>query len=316
MISSLELARLCGVSQGTVDRALHGRAGISAKTRARILAVAEKRGYRPNPAAREIMTGVSPLVGGIIPSLQGLFFMDLMEEVKTALAARGFRLLLTTVSTAPEFLEVLAKFSARRLRAVVAVPPDEGIVVSSKLLSGMRMVTLLSPVGGSSRVPLVAPDEVETGRQATERLLAAGHRKVAHITYQRAAMAIRDRAAGYVNAMQSAGFEPVVLRVVDSDSLDKVIDGGVTGLFCHNDWLAVRAISALAGRGVNVPDDVSVVGVDASPTFEALHPGLSTFAYPRREIAANVAALVSGDGSVSVELRCRPVEGSTLLPRR
>jgi len=68
MISSLELAELCGVSQGTVDRALHGRGGIAESTRAKILEAARLHGYAPNPAARELMTGQSSVCGAVIPA--------------------------------------------------------------------------------------------------------------------------------------------------------------------------------------------------------------------------------------------------------
>lgn len=68
MISSLQLAKLCGVSQGTVDRALHNRGRVSEQTRARILEAARAQGYVPNPAARELMTGRSTLVAAIAPS--------------------------------------------------------------------------------------------------------------------------------------------------------------------------------------------------------------------------------------------------------
>jgi DNA-binding LacI/PurR family transcriptional regulator len=90
MISSLELAKICGVSQGTVDRALHNRPGISAATKRRVLAAARQHGYQPNPVAGELLRGRSRVVGAIVPALGGLFFMDLMQAVNCALAAAGF----------------------------------------------------------------------------------------------------------------------------------------------------------------------------------------------------------------------------------
>ena len=90
MISSLELAKLCKVSQGTVDRALHDRPGISIKTRDRILRIAAEHGYQANPVATEMMQGKSIIVGGLVPSLNSVFFMDLFQTISRKLDALGF----------------------------------------------------------------------------------------------------------------------------------------------------------------------------------------------------------------------------------
>src|ERR1700744_2609682 len=116
MISSLELARRCGVSQGTVDRALHDRPGVSAKTREKILRVARQHGYRPHPGVRELLTGESRTVGALVPVVNNIFFMDLFSELDQALKQKGLRLQLTPVEDQAAFLEALEDCAARRHR--------------------------------------------------------------------------------------------------------------------------------------------------------------------------------------------------------
>lgn len=294
MISSLELARLCGVSQGTVDRALHGRPGISAATRERILAFAEKHGYSPNPAARELITGQSRTVGAIVPSVNNIFFMDLFSELARRLRGRGLGIQLVPVESAEEFLAALADFAARRHRLALAVPPVDGIEVPRSVSSALPVVSMISPCTGKG-VHFVSPDEEETGRAAVDYLYDKGHRRILHLTYVRRSYAIRARADGYEKQMRALGLEPRVLTGAEGGALFRALEEHrPTALFCHNDWLALSAMLLLSERGVRVPEDISVLGVDNSPTLMAINPHLTTLAYPVEAVGRAVLEVLDG----------------------
>ncbi|MBU4199258.1 MAG: LacI family transcriptional regulator [Verrucomicrobia bacterium] len=285
MISSLQLARLCGLSQGTVDRALHNRPGICPATRQRILDLARKHGYRPHPLARELLAGERNTVGAIIPALNSLFFLDLMNEIRNALMQEGWRLFLCAVTDENEFQETLADFAARRCRAAIVIPPRDHLPLPASVTADMPVVSLLSPCQGT-RVTFLTPDEVMTGRDAVAYLMKLGHRRILHVTYARRACAIRDRAKGYRVAMREHGQIPRVLAPLSASALlDAVRRHQPTALFCHNDWLALSALRILAQAGIRIPDDISVLGVDNSPTFSALCPDITTMQYPVGDIA-------------------------------
>ena len=285
MISSIGLAKLCGVSQGTADRALHNRPGISAATRQRILALAKKHGYRPHPVARELLAGERATVGAIIPALNGVFFSDLMNAIRLELMQEGWRLFMCAVTDEREFQETLADFAARRCRAAIVIPPRDHLPIPAPVTTDMPVLCLLSPCRGT-RVTLLAPDEVTTGRDAVAYLMQRGHRRILHITYSRRAAAIRDRARGYALAMRKHSQIP---RVLASPSEPALLDAlrryHPTALFCHNDWLALSALRILAQAGMRVPDDISILGVDNSSTFTALCPDITTMQYPVEAIA-------------------------------
>lgn len=296
MISSLELARLCGVSQGTVDRALHGRAGIRATTRERILEVARQAGYRPNPAARELITGVSRTVGAVVPSVNNLFFMDVLQSLGRKLRARGLTFQVTPAETAEEFFAVLEEFAARRHRLVLAIPPEEGLEIAPEVTATFPVATLVSPCAGV-RVSFLAPDDAEAGRVAVRYLHARGHRRIAHLSFARVAHAIAARERGYEEAMRERGLRPVVTRDSTPKTLRALLETErPTALFCHNDWLASQVMLALAEAGRRVPEDVSVLGVDHGPTLSALNPNLTTLAYPREAVEAAFLRLLEGKG--------------------
>lgn len=312
MISSLELARRCGVSQGTVDRALHGRPGISMKTREKILRAARQGGYRPHPGVRELLTGQSRTVAALVPSVNNIFFMDLFSELDQALKKEGLRLQLSPVEDRTSFLEALEDGAARRHRMVIAIPPEDHIPIPKTIAVAFPLVSLLSPCRGTG-VHFLSVDEEQTGRDAVTYLHEQGHRRILHLTYARRAHAITERSLGYRNEMKTRGLKPHVLVEVDQPSLAKALEQHQpTALFCHNDWMALRTMLLLSEMGVRVPEDISVLGVDNSPTLMALHPGLTTLAFPLASAVRAVLAILAGKpGSLSAE-RYRVVERTTV----
>jgi LacI family transcriptional regulator len=299
MISSLELARLFGVSHGTVDRALHGRSGISEKTRSKILAAAELHGYVPNPAAREIITGESKVVGALLPQMNSVFFMDLFNEVKECLRSLGFRMIFAAYSDEAEFLELLDEFSARRLRGVVFAPPHDGLVVPARISRNTKLVSLLSPVSGDG-VSFVSPDENATGALAAEHLIACGRKRLLHITYPRESHAIIARKIGFERVCGCENVHCSVLRDPRADALSaKLAEFKPDGIFCHNDWLALSTLRILEREGLSVPESVSIIGVDDSPTFNRLNNEITTIPYPYAWCADEVVAFLNAPPLVS-----------------
>ncbi len=278
----MELAKLCGVSQGTVDRAIHGRPGVSAATRDKILAMAAEHGYRPHPAAKELLSGKSNILGMLVPAMNSVFFMDFMQVVKEACDDFGLRLFISPVADKVEFIEALDDFAARRVRAILAIPPEENIQIPAHLVNSLPIATLISPCENDV-VPFFAPNEQFTGVDAAAYLADKGHRRILHVTYHRQACGIIERQAGYVSEMTSRGLQPKVC--VFSDLLSTVASYQPTAIFCHNDWLAIRVMRALQENGVSVPGDVSILGVDNSPTFNRFQSDITTMTYPMAEIA-------------------------------
>jgi len=280
MISSIELARQCGISQGTVDRALHNRPGVSPKTRERVLRIAKELGYRPNPMARELLTGQSLTVGAILPAVNNVFFMDLFNELARALGKQGMRLQITPVENSASFLAVLADFASRRHRLAVVIPPAENIPVPRAITAGIPLVSLFSPcIGPGCR--FISADEEQTGRDAVHYLHRRGHQRIMHLTYARRALAIDARVRGYRQQCDKLGLPAKIVVNPGLESLgEALLRFRPTALFCHNDWLALRASVLLSELGVRMPDKISILGVDNSPTLTALQPGLTTLAYP------------------------------------
>lgn len=307
MISSLELARICGVSQGTVDRALKGRAGIRESTKRKVLQAAAKHGYRPNPAAREILTGRSRIVQAVFPTANNLFFMDLAERLGRTLRAKNFQLQISLAGETSEFLAALEEAAARRHAMAVVIPPKDHVAIPASLARNFPIVSVLSPC---RNIPFLSPNEEETGRTGVNHLVRMGHRRIAFLSSIRQAHAVAARAAGYRKQMADLGLPSKVIF-----STREITRGTYrpTALFCHNDWIAVQAILSLRADGVGIPGDLSVLGVDHTPTLASLYPDLSSLAYPMEGL---VSALLSHLGKTKPPnpdaLRFVPVDGRSL----
>jgi LacI family transcriptional regulator len=294
MISSIELARLCGVSQGTVDRALHGRGRVSVATRDRILEVARKHGYLPNPTARELMgLAVSPVVGVVLPEgeIRDPFFMDLISAIGVRLRDQELRLSLWPCRP-EEFAAIATDLVARRLRALVLALAPEDMRLPISVTQAIPVMALLLPNRSKGVISLI-PDEEEIGRIATQHLIDLGHRRIVHTDFTVQHSVVKARAAGYRAAMREAGLHPQVITEPDSDRLlTRLRAVRATAVFCHNDSQALALVRLLNHAGLTVPGDISVVGVDRSPTACALDPTLTSVAYPYAGIATQVAAVL------------------------
>jgi DNA-binding LacI/PurR family transcriptional regulator len=295
MISSLELAKLCGVSQGTVDRALHNRPGISAKTRERILKIAAEHGYQANPVATEMMQGKSIIVGGLVQSLNSVFFMDLFQAISRKLDAMGLRLHICCYDTPQTCEQLVNDFAARKAAGVILVPPlDTHWQIATPVLKSLPVISLIHSTGIEG-IHAVHPDEVQTGKDAINGLIKQGHRHILMVDYDSHSPAVLQRAQGYEQAMNKAGLSPIRLCKPDTKTLLKNIRANnITAVFCHNDWLALEVIRQLNSATLRVPEDISVLGVDDSPTFITLCDQVTTMHYPADDIAEHVIAILNG----------------------
>lgn len=297
MVGIDDVAARAGVSAATVSRALSGRGQVSQATRARVLAAAGELGYVVSSSASALATGRMRNVGVVIPFLNRWFYSSVVEGAESALLARGYDLTLYNLGGGTdERRSVFEHFLLRRrVDAVIAVSleltPDE---VARLHDVGKPMVGVGGPLPG---VRTLSIDDIAVSRLATEHLLALGHRRIAHIggdrTVDRDFHLPTNRRVGYELALDAAG--------VDSDERlfqpgDFTIGGGYTAakqllgspvvrptaIFAASDEMAIGAILAARDLGLDVPRDVSVVGIDDHQLAEFF--GLTTVAqYPERQ---------------------------------
>ncbi len=308
------VARAAGVSTATVSRALNDKANVAPATRRRVMAAAAQLGYAVSASASSLASGRTRSLGVVIPSLTRWFFSTLLGGIAAEATRQGYDITLYPLTPDPVERERVFDALLRRQRVdaviVIATPLDDR---EARALAGLRMPTLA--IGEPHPLlPTLSLDDVGVGRVATEHLLALGHRVIAHIgaASPNEAHAPGYRRRGYETALRAAGIPVRPDLVVPADF---TIDGGVhaagqlladqwgapTAIFAASDELAIGAIIAAGRRGLRVPADLSVIGVDGHELGELF--GLTTVdQFADRQGRDAAAALIAG------------LEGVTALP--
>jgi DNA-binding LacI/PurR family transcriptional regulator len=287
-VTITDIARHAGVSKGAVSYALNGQPGVSAETRARILAIASELGWRPNRAARSLPAARADACGLVIARPSRLlslepFFMELIAGVETELSARAVALTIQLVRDHEEELEVYRRWSAeRRVDGVMLVDlrvDDPRLAEVARL--GLPAVLAGTPVEGSA-VPAVWHDEGGMVAETLRYLAALGHRRVARV----------GGVSGFVHtALRTAAFREIADELdLDADVIatDYTPESGArathtllsqaqppTAIVYDSDMLAVTGLGITHQMGFAVPDDVSIVAGEDSLICEVIHPPLT-----------------------------------------
>lgn len=293
-----DVAALAGVSPTTVSHALSGARAVSPETRERILAVARELGYVPDRLAsglRRRRTGVIGLIGDDLAATP--FAGRIIEGARRAgLEHDALLLVAETGGDSAVESDLVARFLAQRVDGLLiarmyhqrvdrlAVPEDVPVV----LVDG-------APEPGW-KVDAVVPDESQIATLACERLTREGHRAIAYVGTTDESQAARGRLSGVRSALGDAGISlGRRLEFCSSDARGGREAGGrlleqvdpPSAVICFNDQIAMGVMQAAARRGISVPTELSVVGIDDLETVaDALDPGLTTVALPHEKMGA------------------------------
>jgi LacI family repressor for deo operon, udp, cdd, tsx, nupC, and nupG len=327
-----DVARAAGVSTATVSRALRGLPSVSADTQTAVRRAAADLGYVVSRSASSLASGKTLTVGVVTPHVGKWFFASLIDAVERELRRVGYDALL--VGIGEPMREAGEPFRAEELRGRV-----DGIVVltaplTGQELDGVRRLTVPIVFVGASVAGAMSVriDDVAVARTATEHLLALGHRKIAHIGGDPEQAlnfsAPADRRAGWVSALREAGIVPPPSYFQPSDftasggaeAAERLLSGDdrPTAVFAASDEAAFGLLKVAKGRGLRVPEDLSVVGVDDHELSQTC--GLTTVAQPVTEqgrLAAElVLSAIRGDQSrrhenvlMPTQLVCRGTTG-------
>ena len=303
-----DVARAAGVAPSTVSRAFSRPGRVNAETAERIREVAAELGYRANPQARALSTRTTSMIGVLIADLANPVFSAVVRGAEEAAADAGYAMVLAdTRESATRERELLDKI----LQSV------DGVVLASPRMSdtAVRQVAKVKPtvvlnreVGG---LPSVVVDTPRGMRRAAEHLRELGHDHVTYLAGPEAAWPDGVRWRALRDAREELG-----LTVRRIGPLAPTLNGGVkaaaawaahptTAVIAYNDLIAIGFMRGVQAMGKRVPEDVSVIGFDNTPSAEIVTPGLTTVAAPQRALGAqavrHVLAFVGGARSTTTE---------------
>lgn len=269
-----DIARGLGVSVVTVSKVLRNHSDIGVETRKRVLQRMKELNYRPNPAARTLVTGRTNLIGLIVPDLVHPFFSQVAKAISVRLRSQGYSLVISS-SEDDQKLEAreIDQMLGRRVDALIlASTQSTGDNLRRIIQSNVPYVLLDRRVAGCPS-NFVGIDDVKAGLMATNHLIEMGCKTIAHLGGSDVSTAV-DRQTGYSMALarnrMTLGAQYIVKDGSGDSSGDTSGYKGMKqllalkprpdGVFCHNDPIAMGAIRAIFEAKLKIPKDIAVIG--------------------------------------------------------
>lgn len=268
-----DVARVAGVSQQTVSRVVNDLPNVSERTRERVKAAMDELGFRPSYAGRSLRGGKYRSVGLCVNDVTEVGNLTMLDGVSSAARARGYAVTLMEVSKGSNWSLTEA------MRSMSALPVDGVILGMSRLAPDFEEFTplpglpcVIVSMYAHPRCTTVDSDQYQCSLMLMDHLLSHGHRQIRYVAGPDFSVDENFRQAGWRDELARIGVEPVEpLRgdwTADSgyEIACQMLDRGdeFSAVYAANDQMANGVMCALRDRGLRVPEDVSVVGVDDS----------------------------------------------------
>ncbi|HZM75838.1 MAG TPA: LacI family DNA-binding transcriptional regulator [Candidatus Limnocylindrales bacterium] len=298
-----EVARLAGVSIGTVSNVLNHPDRVAKTTQQRVRQAIAALGWVRNDSARQLRAGNSRQIAIVVLDVTNPFFTDVVRGAELAAEEQGVVVVVCnsgeSVDRERKHLDLLEE---QRVRGVLITPVDDARTSRlEQLISRGTPVVLVDRGSGWNNRCSVAVDDVHGGRLAAEHLLERGHRHVAFVGGPMSIPQVTDRHRGFSATIGAAA----LLDAVTTPSLTVASGRGAaaqiaelptrqrpTALFCANDLLALGALHELTQRGLRVPQDVAIVGYDDIEFAAAAAVPLSSVSQPREQLGRAATELL------------------------
>ncbi len=280
-----DVARLAGVSHQTVSRVINGQTNLRPATRERVEQAIRQLGYRPNTAARALVTRRSATIG-VIGSKSGYWGPSTVHRtIQAAGREAGYFVSSANLQslTRAELLDAINHLRDHSVEGIVLISATDEALEVARAQEDLGLPVIVVEGDATKARWTVGVDQVAGAELATQHLIDLGHTEVLHLAGPPSWTEGRGRLRGFQNAMHHAGLHSAQ-HVVGDWSARSGFEAGreiagrreVSAVFCANDQMALGVLRALSEAGRAVPTDVSVVGFDDIPEAPYLIPPLTT----------------------------------------
>lgn len=285
-VSLKAVADEAGVSVSTASRAFTRPELIGADTRAHVLAIADRLGYRPNRSARGLVTGRTSQVAVLVPDIANPFYPPLVRAIEDTAYERGHSVLLMNTHEHADREAKMLRDLAGQADGVVAcsLRSPAGVITEAAELTPMVLVN--RSVNGIAAVMCRTRDGIG---QLVDHLGALGHRSIVYVSGPASAWSERERRDSARRRARKLGMAFEVLGSCPATfeggvmAADAVVARSATAVMAFNDVMAMGIMRRLAERGFGVPEQVSVSGCDDIIFAAMTSPGLTSIASPVAE---------------------------------
>ena len=321
-VSSIDVARLAGVSQAAVSRTYTPGASVSDKTRAKVLAAAKQLGYQPNMIARSLSRRSTRLIGIAMAKIGDPFYARILATFSRKLQEKGYWSLLLNVNDDLALDEALPHALQYQVDGVVLTSATLSSTMVSHCKNLNVPVVLFNRFSWELDVNAVGCDHAGSARLLADFLMEAGHERIAYIAGEEDSSTNQERERGFTEQLAGAGHSLFVRESGDYtyasgyEAASRLFSRKVCpdALFCANDLMAIGAIDRARETGLRVPDDVSVVGFDDIAMAGWEQYSLTTIRQPMDRLAsATIEVLISAIESREMERVIKVIPGQLVI---
>lgn len=284
-ITSKEIAELCGVSRGTVDRALNGKDRISPKTRDRILAVAKEMGYHKDMLARGLVKGKTMYIGVVVFDIRNHYFSQLVNAIELEAGTKNYfiNIALHEKDKDKEY-QLINSLVAHRVDGLLVCPVNKGKEFE-KFLLNLQIPTVIIGNYVSNKLPYIGIDEKQAAIDAVNLLASKGYETIIFVCPPLAdrekenIYAHEQRTYGFIDATRQQNLEGIIISTWDYlHELDTILKCHKTkiAVLCSGDIYALQVMQHLRVQSVQIPSEVGIMGFDNIDMLEFINPALTT----------------------------------------
>jgi LacI family transcriptional regulator len=285
-----DIARDLGVSVVTVSKVLRNHSDISEETRERVLARIKELDYRPNMAARSLVTGRTYLIGLVVPSLLHPFFAEIAKSLSETLRQQGYYLIISSSEEDPELeMQEIHHLLERRLDTLIIASCHTSAEFFRKIEKEGTPYILIDRSFHGHSANFIGVDDGAAGILATQHLIDIGCKRIAHIRGPETSTG-RQRLEGYKRALSDNSVEwrpQYIISEVKGDvetrqrgyqAMQQLLElePRPDGVFCFNDPMAMGAMRCIFEQGLRIPQDVALIGCGNLYRDENLRVSLSS----------------------------------------
>ena len=323
-ITSMEVAKLAGVSQSAVSRVFTPGASSSKKTNELVRKAAAELGYRPNVLARSLITGKSRMIGLVVAYLDNYFYPEALELLSSALQKKGYHVLIfMSGNKEGDIADAVDEILDYQVDGIIAASVSMSSDLAKRCTSAGVPVVLFNRTQDDDRLSAVTSDNFQGGQKVARFLLAGGHKRIAYIAGWEGASTQRDREKGFTEELVRNGQE-LYAREVGNFNSDEARQAARTmfskqnfpdAVFVANDAMAIAVIDVIRFElGLKVPEQVSVVGYDDVPISSWPAYDLTTVRQPaNRMVAETVSILIESIENKTTTARRIEIDGPLMV---
>ncbi|MBZ0298859.1 MAG: LacI family transcriptional regulator [Anaerolineae bacterium] len=303
MATIKDVAHKAGVSAATVSRVLNGHPYVADDLRSRVLDAVQALSYRPNRVAQRLRAAKSHLVGVIFSDIRNPFNTLALSGIEQVLAEQGLSVLIchSNIHQKREN-DFIALMLAEDVAGLIIAPVKEESQALTEAVQNGLPVVVIDRRMTKPRTDAVLADNHHGAYIAVQHMIELGHRDIAILNGPQHLASGRERYAGFLQAMEEAGLpvNPAFVKYGDY----QIQSGYVltaellaqrplpSGLFIANNLMTLGALNAIHESGINIPNEIAVIGFDDLPWAVSLNPPLTTVGQPAINIGVQAAELL------------------------